>query len=82
MDVSGCSFLIFVLVLIFISTYFVDSLVPTLAWTLLWAIYVYAKNLWSTDDSLSQNNSINTRNVAAQQQRGRAGLVATRLQNE
>ena len=82
MDVSGCSFLIFVLVLIFISTYFVDSLVPTLALTLLLAIYLYAKNLWSTDDSLSQNNSINTRNVAAQQQRGRAGLVATRLPNE
>lgn len=80
MYVSGWSFLIFVVVLIFLSVLFVDSLVPVVSWTLLWSIYVYASNLWSNNKESLSPTSINVRNVAAQQERrAQRGLVATRL---
>ena len=69
MYVSGWAFLIFVIVLIFISVLFVDSLVPIVVWTLLWSVYVYASNLWSSASTNLPATSINVRNVAAQQER-------------
>lgn len=89
MYVSGWAFLIFVIVLIFISVLFVDSLVPIVVWTLLWSVYVYGSNLWSSASTNLPASSINVRNVAAQQERraragsgggaGGSGLVPTRL---
>lgn len=70
------------LVLIFISVLFVDSLVPTVVWTLLWSVYVYGSNLWSSASTNLPASSINVRNVAAQQERrarAGSGLVPTRL---
>lgn len=76
MYVSGWAFLIFVIVLIFISALFVDTLVPIVVWTILWSVYVYASNLWSSVSTNLPASSINVRNVAAQQERRARGASA------